>query len=225
MLLGEFGKLYSEKKSEIQEIFERNIDIMEIMLMPPDKLSKAVSGYLRFSIEGLRKIEATLKDEDELVRYIGNPLLKGVEHSLIMTAGSICRELSSLDVIKKCVDTTPSDASYWALGKFGSRERKYIMSIDQLENQARKVAERLSRVKGKEILRSAIYALAEMCDRRESRDRVSKETGDFVLNELDKIIDRTPAILKICDVCRTVIKGEKLSEEQNKVLLDLRVLL
>lgn len=225
LLLGEFGKLYPEERKEIQEIFERNIDIMEIMLMPPDKLSKAVSGYLRFSIEGLRKIDAVLKDEEELVRYIGNPLLKGVEQSLIMTVGSICKELSSLDAIKKCVDTAPSDASYWALGKFGSRERQYVISIDLLENQARKVAERLTRIKGKEILRSAIYALTEICDRREARDRVSKETGDFVLNELEKVSDRTPVIVKICDVCKAVIKGEKLSEEQSKVLLDLRVLL
>ena len=225
LLLGEFGKLYPEERKEIQEIFERNIDIMEIMLMPPDKLSKAVSGYLRFSIEGLRKIDAVLKDEEELVRYIGNPLLKGVEQSLIMTVGSICKELSSLDAIKKCVDTAPSDASYWALGKFGSRERQYVISIDLLESQARKVAERLTRIKGKEILRSAIYALTEICDRREARDRVSKETGNFVLNELEKVTDRTPVIVKICDVCKAVIKGEKLSEEQSKVLLDLRVLL
>lgn len=225
LLLGEFGKLYPEERKDIQEIFERNIDIMEIMLMPPDKLSKAVSGYLRFSIEGLRKIDAVLKDEEELVRYIGNPLLKGVEQSLIMTVGSICKELSSLDAIKNCVDTAPSDASYWALGKFGSRERQYVISIDLLENQAKKIAERLCKIKGKEILRSAIYALTEICDRREARDRVSKETGNFVLNELEKVTDRTPVIVKICDVCKAVIKGEKLSEEQSKVLLDLRVLL
>lgn len=225
LLLGEFGKIYSEERENIQEIFQKNIDIMEVMLMSPDKLSKAMSGYFRFSVEGLRKIDAILEDEDIIVEYIGNPLLKGIEHSLIMTAGSVCKDLKSLDVIKNIVDTSPSDASYWALGKFGSRERKHIISIDLLENQARKIAEKLTKIKGKEILRSAIYALTEICDRRESRDRVSKETGDFVLNELEKITDRTASIVKISDVCRAVIKGERLSEEQSKVLLDLRVLL
>ncbi|MGL5356004.1 MAG: Hsp70 family protein [Cetobacterium sp.] len=225
LLLGDLGKLYKEERESIQRIFEQNLDLLQIATGGHDKLVKALSGYFRFSIEGLRKIEANISDEKMLTDYIGNPLLKAVEPCLIMTVGATCKSLESLDTIKTALKRCQSDSSYWAFGKFGSRERKYIVPINLLENEAREIAGKLSTIKGKEVLRSAVYCLTEICDRRGAGDKISKELADYVLNSLNLVTDKNQTIIKIVDVCKTVLNGELLTEEQNKVLLDLRVFL
>lgn len=224
-LLAEFGKNYPEEREKIQRIFERNISLEKIAFLNPISLQKAMSGYLRFSVEGLRKIEANLEDESIILNLINNRILKPMESSLIMTVGSICKDLKVIDILKEKMSITGNEAVFWALGKFGSRERKEIIDIKYLENIARNIAKDISKMTRVETLRNAIYALAEICDRRSKVNIISKELGEFVLNEVDKISNRTPAILKILDVCRSVVKGEELTSTQEKVLLNLRVLL
>ena len=220
-LLGEFGKRYLGYRREIEKEFMKNLDINELMLSFSNKNSS--KEYIRFSIEGLRKIEARIENEEELLQLLNAVPLAAYKSSLIMTVGAIFKSQEALYKLINVVKNEGTDASYWALGKFGSRERKIVIPIEMLQNEILKISKKISSINKVEVLRSAIYSIAEICDRRFEGDKISKEAADEILNELKKVINRSSPITKILEVAKSLIKGDILTEDQERVLLDMRV--
>ncbi len=199
----------------------KNLDINELMLSFSNKNSS--KEYIRFSIEGLRKIEARIEREEEILQLLNAVPLAAYKSSLIMTIGAIFKSQEALYKLINVVKNEGTDASYWALGKFGSRERKIVIPIEMLQNEILKISKRVNSINKVEVLRSAIYSIAEICDRRFEGDKISKEVADEILNELKKVINRSSPITKILEVAKSVIKGDILTEDQERVLLDMRV--
>lgn len=222
-LLGEFGKNYPEYRRKITKILLDNLDIDKMLAFRSD-IHKHISGYIRFSVEALRKIEADIPEETLLILN-SSPLFNSIQFSVLMTMGALCKSSKALDEIKTAVEKGENEAAFWALGKFGSRERKEIIGISSLEKTAVEISQRLLSYRRKEVVRNAIYAIAEICDRRGEGEKIAKSSADLILGNLDLITCKDTPIMKILDIAKSVIRGEELSDSQNKVLLDLRVFL
>ena len=125
----------------------------------------------------------------------------------------------------------------WSLGKMGSRENVPPMPISPLSPAVDQLLIQIKREQSPSALKMIVYALGEICDQRHA-DR-QEVVGDKVARDalvameaVRKAVDGQSKLTQVkrdlkrnLEIAQTMVRGELLAEEQERVLLKLRSML
>ncbi|MDE0316393.1 MAG: Hsp70 family protein [Candidatus Poribacteria bacterium] len=178
--------------------------------------------------------------ESHLINLITPEIPITVRPIAVCSIGKCCHSVNALEHLKRLMkygENTDRVAINWAFGKMGSREHETPLSIRELESVISILIDQLQTEPDNDVKRNGIYALGEICDRRDgTKDFIdaekSKEVIRFIAPFLNASTDgsladlanmqRIHAIKKIADVSMSMIRGIQLSEGQTESLLAIR---
>ncbi|MDE0086485.1 MAG: Hsp70 family protein [Candidatus Poribacteria bacterium] len=178
--------------------------------------------------------------ESHLINLITPEIPITVRPIAVYSIGKCCHSVNALEHLKRLMkygEDTDRVAINWAFGKMGSREHETPLSIRELESVISILIDQLQTEPDNDVKRNGIYALGEICDRRDgTKDFIdaekSKEVIRFIAPFLNASTDgsladlanmqRIHAIKKIADVSMSMIRGIQLSEGQAESLLAIR---
>lgn len=181
-------------------------------------------------------IEALAKSRDERLEPIFLKALKMKNDlnkaSIITSLGKVGSTLDAFDDVYDYMSENryESPEIFWALGKIGSREKKEALEIESIEYCIKYILDVVET--GAEKVLSpyhALYALAEICDRRSGYNCIDQVKANKMIRAIKKseLKDYTAAVQvtqfnQMKEIAISVIKGEKLTAEQERCLLDVR---
>ena len=178
--------------------------------------------------------------ESHLINLITQETPITVRPIAVYSIGKCCHSVNALEHLKRLMkygEDTDRIAINWAFGKMGSREHETPLSIQELESVISILIDQLQTEPNNDVKRNGIYALGEICDRRDcARDVIdaekSEEVTRFIAPFLNASTDgsladlanmqRIHAIKKFADVSINMIRGIQLSKEQAESLLAIR---
>ena len=178
--------------------------------------------------------------ESHLINLITQEIPTTVRPIAVYSIGKCCHSVNALEHLKRLMkygEDTDRVAINWAFGKMGSREHETPLSIRELESVISILMDQLQTEPDNDVKRNGIYAIGEICDRRDCAKDVidtekSKEVIRFIAPFLNASTDgsladlanmqRIHAIKKIADISINMIRGIQLSKEQAESLLAIR---
>ena len=178
--------------------------------------------------------------ESHLINLITREIPITVRPIAVYSIGKCCHSVNALEHLKRLMkygEDTDRVAINWAFGKMGSREHETPLSIRELESIISILIDQLQIEPDNDVKRNGIYALGEICDRRDcARDVIdaekSKDVIRFIAPFLNASTDgsladlanmqRIHTIKKIADISVNMIRGIQLSKEQAESLLAIR---
>lgn len=183
-------------------------------------------------------IEALAKSKDERVEsiFIDAFNLKcdiNDKNYIIRSIGKVANSVDTFNYIYDylCDSGDEREEIFWALGKIGSREKEIPLNIKDIDYVIDDFVDVIKN--GSEYVSSqynALYALAEICDRRIGGDNcISEAKGNNVIRSIKnaKLKKMTAAVQdrqfnQMKEIAISVIEGQQLTEEQERCLLDVR---
>ena len=178
--------------------------------------------------------------ESHLINLITPEIPTTVRPIAVYAIGECCHSVNALEHLKRLMkygENTDRVAINWAFGKMGSREHETSLSIRALESVISILIDQLQTEPDNDVKRNGIYALGEICDRRDcAGDVVDAEKSKDVIRCIAPFLNastdgsladlanmqRIHAIKKIADISVNMIRGIQLSKEQAESLLAIR---
>ncbi|MXV84305.1 Hsp70 family protein [Candidatus Poribacteria bacterium] len=178
--------------------------------------------------------------ESHLINLITPEIPTTVRPIAVYSIGKCCYSVNALEHLKRLMkygEDTDRVAINWAFGKMGSREHETPLSIQELESVISILIDQLQTELDNDVKQNGIYALGEICDRRDCakdiiKSEKSKDVIRFIAPFLNASTDgsladlanmqRIHAIKKIADISINMIRGIQLSKEQAESLLAIR---
>ena len=178
--------------------------------------------------------------ESHLINLITREIPITVRPIAACSIGQCCHSVNALEHLKRLIEygeDTDRVAVNWAFGRMGSREHETPLSIQELESVISILIDQLKIEPDNDVKRNGIYALGEICDRRDCvRDVIDAEKSKDVIQSIEPFLrsrtdgsladlanmQRIHAIKRIADVSINMIRGIQLSKEQAENLLAIR---
>ena len=178
--------------------------------------------------------------ESHLINLITPEIPITVRPIAVYAIGKCCHSVNALEHLKRLMkygEDTDRVAINWAFGKMGSREHETPLSIRELESVISILIDQLQTESDNDVKRHGIYALGEICDRRDcAKDVVDTEKSKDVIRFITPFLNastdgslanlanmqRIHAIKKIADISMNMIRGIQLPKEQAESLLAIR---
>ena len=178
--------------------------------------------------------------ESHLISLITREIPIVVRPIAVCSIGQCCHSVNALEHLKRLIEygeDADRVAINWAFGKMGSREHETPPPIRELESIISILIDQLQTEPDNDVKRNGIYALGEICDRRDcARDVINTEKSKEVIQSIEPFlnsrtdgsladlanIQRIHAIKKIADISINMIRGIQLSKEQADSLLAIR---
>ena len=181
-----------------------------------------------------------LSAESHLINLITREIPIEVRPIAVYSIGKCCPTLNALEHLKHLIkygEDADRIAINWAFGKIGSREREEPLSIQEFESVISILMDQLQTESHNDVKRNGIYALGEICDRRDcANDVINVEKGEVVIELIEPFLkiqtdgsladlanmQQMNLIKKFADISINMIRGIQLSEEQTENLLAIR---
>ena len=178
--------------------------------------------------------------ESHLINLIAREIPITVRPIAVYSIGKCCNSVNALEHLKRLMkygEDTDRVAINWAFGKMGSREHEAPLSIQELESVISILMDQLQTEPHNDVKRNGIYALGEICDRRDcAKDVIDAEKSKEIIRLIEPFLDsrtdgsladlanmqRIHAIKKIANISINMIRGIQLSKEQAESLLTIR---
>ena len=178
--------------------------------------------------------------ESHLINLITREIPISVRPIAVCSIGQCCHSVNALEHLKRLIEygeDADRIAINWAFGKMGSREYEDPLSIQELESVISILIDQLQTESNNDVTRNSIYALGEICDRRDcAKDVVDAEKSRDVIRFIAPFLNASTdgsladlanmqqihAIKKIADISINMIRGIQLSKEQAEGLLAIR---
>lgn len=220
-------------------------DICEagIALSNPDELTgkhpQVIKTVVRYAVEAIGKTGLPIA-ESHLINLITRETPVAVRPNAVYSIGKCCHSVNAVEHLKQLTEygvAADQIAVNWAFGKMGSREHKPPLPIGQLDSVIQILLGQLRGDAHKDVKRNGIYALGEICDRRDcANDPIAIEKTAEVIAVLEPYqMFRTDGSLselanmqqermlkRFAGVSLNMIKGMRLSAEQETSLLTIR---
>ncbi len=214
-----------------------------IALSSPDELAhkhpQVIKTVVRYAVEAIGKTGLPIA-ESHLINLITREVPVAIRPNAVYSIGKCCHSVNAIEHLKPLVEhgvAADRIAINWAFGKMGSREHKQPLPIEQLDSVIQILLEQLRSDAHKDVKRNGIYALGEICDRRDcAKDPIPIEKTAEVITVLEPyLMFRTDGSLselaniqqerllkRFAGVSLNMIKGVHLSAEQETSLLTIR---
>ncbi len=230
LLLGDLGSRHPRRRTEIFRVLKDICAPERIYLTP----STVVNTIFRYAVEAIGKV-GDRSAEEHLLRILATIEASSLWSSALFSLGKIGggevgfqKALSLLKGSEKGVRIS----SLWSIAMMGSRERGNV-SASLADDALAKVVSHLEMEDHDDAIRNGLFAMGELGDRRPGRSAVSEKTCSKALKVIAEIRQRatknrfgnSTTIRSFCDIATAMIKGEVLSQEQEKSLLGLRSML
>ena len=237
VLLGDLAS----KTSDIDRLYD--ICDAAIALSNPDELGhkhpQVIKTVVRYAVEAIGKTGLPIA-ESHLINLITRETPIAVRPNAVYSIGKCCHSVNAVEHLKQLIEygvAADRIAINWAFGKMGSREHEQPLPIGQLESVIHILMEQLRSDAHKDVKRNGIYALGEICDRRDcANDPIAVEKTAEVIAVLEPYhLFRTDGSLtelanlqqermlkRFAGVSLNMIRGVRLSAEQETSLLTIR---
>ena len=229
-ILGELGSLYREHRKGIAKRIMSICPPERAALVPP----VIMNSVFRYGVEAIGKV-GDGSCEGFLLGFLGNPRVSSLHSSVLHSLGKIGGVGQGFDRALRMIkggDNGVRIAALWAVAMMGSRERA-IVSVDKVASALESLLFHINVEPHDDAVRNALFAIGELGDRRPGRASVSERSCAAALRAIDSVRLRAAerkfrnfgTIMSFCDIATAMIKGEVLSQEQEKSLLGLRSML
>lgn len=204
------------------------------------KHPKVINSVVRYAVEAIGKTQLSLA-ESHLIQLLNQEKATSIQSSIIYSMGKCCQSLNAIEHLKPLIQGGSDSARIavnWTFGKIGSRERENPIPIHQLDSVITTLIKQLKTERHADVQRNGIYALGEICDRRDcTDDSVNEETAAAVISLLETFTKPSNVVTSLSDlgsmqqaktlqrfagVSAQMIKGIELSHEQRSSLLTIR---
>lgn len=229
VVLGEIIKITGLNEDIIDYIYSevRSLkDISECYVSPTKKT------YLRVLIEALAKSRDE-RLEDIFIEALDLDCIRNKQF-VITSIGKVGQSVDAFNVVYNYMDDTGDERPevFWALGKIGSREKQSPLDISEIEDVTDYLVDVVKNGCDAYVLSpyNALYALAEICDRRNAgNNKIDEAKANAIIRNIKnaKLRNSTAHVQEtqfdqMKEIAISVIKGQKLTEEQERCLLDVR---
>lgn len=178
--------------------------------------------------------------ESHLINLITREIPIEVRPVAVSSIAKCCHSINALEHLKRLIEygeDTDHIAINWAFGKMGSREHENPLSIQEFESVISLLTDQLQAQSHNDVTRNSIYALGEICDRRDcANDVIDAEKSEVVVQLIEPFLkvqtdgsladlanmQQMNSIKKFADISINMIRGIQLSEEQAENLLAIR---
>ena len=178
--------------------------------------------------------------ESHLITLITREIPITVRPIAVYSIGKCCCSVNALEHLKHLIEygeDADCVAINWALGKIGSREDENPLPIQEFESIISILMDQLQTEAHNDVKRNGIYALGEICDRRDcANDVINAEKSEIVIQLIEPFLkvrtdgsladlanmQQMNSIKKFADISINMIRGTQLSEEQTQNLLAIR---
>lgn len=229
LVLGEIIKIIGINEELINYLSK---EIKDLKTLSEYYVSPAKKSYLR------SLIEAFAKSRDQRLEPIFEKALNLTciknKQFIIVSIGKVSQSVNAFNLIYDYMLESKDERPevFWALGKIGSREKESPIDIYDIEYATEYLVDVVKNGCDDYVLSpyNALYALAEICDRRiVGNNRINQIKANSIIQNIKhaKLINYTSLVQKtqfeqMKEIAISVIKGEKLTEEQERCLLDVR---
>ena len=214
-----------------------------IALSNPEEIKyrhpQVIKTVVRYAVEAIGKTRLPIA-ESHLINLLTQETPIAVRPSAVYSIGKCCHSLNAIEHLKPLIKyglAADRIAINWAFGKMGSREHERPLPIEQLEPVVSILMEQLRTESHNDVKRNGIYALGEICDRRDcAADVIAVERGAAVIERLELFLNfrmdgslselanmqQHRMLQRFAGVSIQMIKGTQLSAEQETSLLTIR---
>ena len=214
-----------------------------IALSNPEEIKyrhpQVIKTVIRYAVEAIGKTRLPIA-ESHLINLLTQETPIAVRPSAVYSIGKCCHSLNAIEHLKPLIKyglAADRIAINWAFGKMGSREHERPLPIEQLEPVVSILMEQLRTESHNDVKRNGIYALGEICDRRDcAADVIAVERGAAVIEQLELFLNfrrdgslselanmqQHRMLQRFAGVSIQMIKGTQLSAEQETSLLTIR---
>lgn len=214
-----------------------------IALSNPDELGhkhpQVIKTVVRYAVEAIGKTGLPIA-ESHLINLITRETPVAVRPNAVYSIGKCCHSVNAMEHLKQLIEygvAADRIAINWAFGKMGSREHKEPLPIEQLESVIHILIAQLRSDAHKDVKRNGIYALGEICDRRDcANDPLDVEKTAEVIAALEPYhlfrmdgsltdlanMQQERVLKRFAGVSLNMIRGVRLSAEQETSLLTIR---
>ena len=130
--------------------------------------------------------------ESHLINLITPEIPITVRPIAVSSIGKCCHSVNALEHLKRLMkygEDTDRVAINWAFGKMGSREHETPLSIQDLESVISILMDQLQTEPDNDVKRNGIYALGEICDRRDcAKDVIGAEKSEEVIRLIEPFL-------------------------------------
>ena len=228
-------------------------DICEaaMMLSNPEDLQHkhptVINTVVRYAIEAIGKTGAPFAEShligflnQDKVSSINQDKVSSIRSNAIYSMGKCCYTVNAVKHLEPLIKSkTDADriAVNWALGKIGSRENGTLLPIEDLNSTISSLLKQLASERHNHAQQHGIYALGEICDRRDrSIDIVPDEVANNVIRSLNIYLKRPLGenlsvlasltqqriLQSLAEIAIQMVKGEALSSDQEASLVKIR---
>lgn len=201
---------------------------------------QVIKTVIRYAIEAIGKTRLPIA-ESHLINLITQEIPIAVRPSAVYSIGKCCHSINAIEHLKPLIKyglAADRIAINWAFGKMGSREHQNPLPIQQLEPVVSILMDQLQTEAHNDVKRNSIYALGEICDRRDcAMDVIALERGNAVIERLEPFLNfpmngslselanmqQHRILQRFAGVSIQMIKGTQLSDEQQTSLLTIRL--
>jgi molecular chaperone DnaK (HSP70) len=175
--------------------------------------------------------------ETALLDVLDDPAAAGAYQMALVALAKVSRSANALATVNRFVSDkrvgVRMNAS-WALGKMGSRDNVPPMPVSPLLPAVEQLLYQIERERHVTARQMMVYALGEICDQRHAdrQEVVPKKNAQDALKALENVrasiasqakLDQNEQDLKrTMNTALSMVRGEKLEEEQERVLLKFR---
>ena len=220
-------------------------DICEaaIMLSDPEGLRHkhptVINTVVRYAIEAIGKTGASFA-ESHLIGFLNQDKVGSIQPNVIYSIGKCCYTVNAVKHLEPLIKSaTDADriAVNWALGKIGSRENGTLLPIKDLNSTISSLLKQLASERHNHAHQHGIYALGEICDRRDRTiDIVTDEVANNVIRLLNTYakpllgaslsdlvsLSQQRILQSLAEVAIRMVEGDELSSDQEASLLKIR---
>lgn len=211
----------------------------------PDRVGskhpKVVDTIVRFAVEAIGNTELSFA-ESHLINLLNQPASEPIHNSIIHAIGKTSNSINAVQHLKpliKSENDTDRIGANWALGRIGSREKDEPVPILTFDSIVSTLANQLREEDHNDAKRNCIYALGEICDRRNlSKDVISEKKSMNVIKALEPYLKpaqinslsglgklkQNEILQRFAQVSINMIKGVQLSQEEESNLMTIRTL-
>ncbi|MEJ5350981.1 MAG: Hsp70 family protein [Melioribacteraceae bacterium] len=210
-----------------------SVDILNVCVkfLDVNKLQKRSDKYfnliVRNAVETIGKTGLNIA-ETHLINLL-NCYPNSISNSILISLGKVGNSVNCIATISKYIISNNKGeriAAFWALGKVGSREKENPIPINNLRSVISDIQKQLLFEPHFEAIRKAIYALGEICDRRDSaKDIISEQASNDIIKSIRSVSMKYPydeLIQRLANLAISMINGDILTTNQKRILLALR---
>ena len=186
ILLGDLAS-FSSNHNQLIDIHGAGVMLSEPVALPY-KHPTVINTVVRYAIEAIGKTRLP-SAETHLLSVLNQDSIHTIRLSAIYSIGKCCQSINASQHLAGLIASrTDADriAVNWALGKIGSREKEIPLPINALSQIISDLIVQLRCEEHNQALQHGIYALGEICDRR---NREVDIVADDVAEEAKRVLD------------------------------------